>query len=159
MIVPRVRDWLDRFRPAGGPGAPSAAGVPTDRRQVAEAELEPVFAELADAVRAADEERRRASAQAQELVSSGEERAGSIVAHARSEADAVRSAEEVRVRAAASAEAARMAEQAAADADSARRRAAQRRTELVSLVVARVRAHIADAARAHRGAPAESDRR
>jgi hypothetical protein len=135
------------------------AGVPTDRRQAAEAELEPVFAALADAVRAADEERRRATAEAYELVAGAKERAGSIVAHARSEAEAVRSAEEVRVRSEASAEAARMAEQAAADAHSARSRAALRRTELVSLVVARVRADIAEAARTDRRTPDEDYQR
>ena len=46
--MPRVRDVLYRFRPAGAPGAASSAGVPVDRSADLAAELEPVFALLAD---------------------------------------------------------------------------------------------------------------
>ncbi|HEX7745917.1 MAG TPA: hypothetical protein VF462_11720, partial [Micromonosporaceae bacterium] len=48
--MPAVRELLDRFRPAGAPGAASAAGVPADRQTTASAELDPVFAALADVV-------------------------------------------------------------------------------------------------------------
>lgn len=45
--MPRVRDLLYRFRPAGAPGAASAAGVPVDSGALLEGELALVFAELA----------------------------------------------------------------------------------------------------------------
>jgi hypothetical protein len=98
MRVPRVRDWLDRFRPAGGPGAPSAAGVPTDRRAVAAAELAPVFAALVDAVHNADAGRHRAAEEARRLVSAAQVRASAIVEQARLDWEAVRATEEARIR-------------------------------------------------------------
>jgi hypothetical protein len=45
-----VRDLLYRFRPAGGPGSATPAGVPADRERDLAAELEPVFAALAPTV-------------------------------------------------------------------------------------------------------------
>ena len=45
--MPRVRDLLYRFRPAGGPGSATAAGVPADRARDLAEELEPVFTALA----------------------------------------------------------------------------------------------------------------
>ena len=71
--MPRARDLLARFRPAGTPGAAAPAGVPADRVAEAERELEPVFAALAgvraeaDRIRASarlDAEGRRAEAAA-----------------------------------------------------------------------------------------------
>jgi vacuolar-type H+-ATPase subunit E/Vma4 len=47
--MPSVREFLERLRPSGTPGAPSAAGVPVDRMAEVAAELEPVFAALDDA--------------------------------------------------------------------------------------------------------------
>lgn len=44
--MPRVRDLLYRFRPAGAPGAASSTGVPVDRGTDLAAELDPVFAHL-----------------------------------------------------------------------------------------------------------------
>lgn len=45
--MPRVRDLLYRFRPAGGPGSATPAGVPADRERDLAAELAPVFGALA----------------------------------------------------------------------------------------------------------------
>ncbi|HEU4349929.1 MAG TPA: hypothetical protein VFR35_19300, partial [Actinoplanes sp.] len=45
--MPRARDFLERLRPAGVPGAAGPAGVPADRVSEIAAELEPVFAALA----------------------------------------------------------------------------------------------------------------
>ncbi len=50
--MPRIRDVLYRFRPAGAPGQASAAGVPADRAADLAAELEPLFARLAPVERA-----------------------------------------------------------------------------------------------------------
>ena len=44
-----VRDFLQRFRPAGTPGKAAAAAVPADRARDLAAELEPVFSMLAGA--------------------------------------------------------------------------------------------------------------
>ncbi len=44
--MPQVRDYLDRFRPAGAPGAASRAGVPADRLHEFAEELAPVLAAL-----------------------------------------------------------------------------------------------------------------
>ncbi|HTS96154.1 MAG TPA: hypothetical protein VMI33_06000 [Streptosporangiaceae bacterium] len=46
--LPQTRDFLDRFRPAGSPGAASRTGVPADRAAERISELEPVLALLAD---------------------------------------------------------------------------------------------------------------
>ncbi len=43
-----VRDFLERLRPSGTPGAPSVAGVPADRLAERSTELEAVFALLED---------------------------------------------------------------------------------------------------------------
>ncbi len=43
-----VRDLLERFRPAGAPGAATPAGVPSDRRAALSDELGPVLALLSD---------------------------------------------------------------------------------------------------------------
>ncbi|MGH8867626.1 MAG: hypothetical protein ACRDYU_06490, partial [Actinomycetes bacterium] len=58
--MPRSGDFLERFRPAGAPGAAAAAGVPADRVAELSAELEPVLARLAGTQREA--ERIRAAA-------------------------------------------------------------------------------------------------
>lgn len=44
----QVRDFLDRFRPAGAPGSAARAGVPADRTAEISAELGPVLAVLDD---------------------------------------------------------------------------------------------------------------
>ncbi|HUY45429.1 MAG TPA: hypothetical protein VMV92_06845 [Streptosporangiaceae bacterium] len=44
--MPQLRDFLDRFRPAGAPGAAARAAVPVDRSSELEAELAPVLALL-----------------------------------------------------------------------------------------------------------------
>ena len=46
--MPQWRDFLERFRPAGTPGAAAQGGVPADRIADTAAELEPVFMMLDD---------------------------------------------------------------------------------------------------------------
>ncbi len=68
--MPRVRDLLYRFRPAGTPGAAGQAGVPADRAAETAAELEPLFARLADTEQECREilaQARRDAAQIREL--------------------------------------------------------------------------------------------
>src|SRR5690242_15475142 len=59
-----IRDLLQRFRPAGAPGAASGAAVPADRVAEATRELAPVFEELAGTSLEAAGLRERAVAQA-----------------------------------------------------------------------------------------------
>ncbi|MCX4418727.1 hypothetical protein [Streptomyces mirabilis] len=108
----RLRDFLERFRPAETPGA-SATGVSADRTAERAAELEPALAQLPDVrqeaapVRAAADEaakavRRDAAQEAAELVAAARERspgirrqaADPVLREARREADALRPAGE-----------------------------------------------------------------
>ncbi|WP_317440835.1 hypothetical protein [Streptomyces collinus] len=105
-----LRDFLERFRPAGTPGA-SATGVPADRTAERAAELDPVFARLTDVqrqaarIRAGAEERaevlrRDAAREAEHLLADARERAPEVrrqaaeplLREARQEADALRAA-------------------------------------------------------------------
>ena len=86
-----VRDFLERLRPSGTPGAPSVAGVPADRVTERATELEAVFAlldeaqaEVARIGSAADQEARRRREVAHQ-------QADAIVAEARRLAEAERS--------------------------------------------------------------------
>jgi hypothetical protein len=119
VALPQLGDFLNRFRPAGAPGAASRAGVPADRAAELWAELDPVLAMLA----ATDAECAR-------LVAEAEREAGRIAAEARDQAagiaaDAERLADDARAAAAAEvlAAAREQAEQAerAAAADAAAR--------------------------------------
>ncbi|MEV6294935.1 hypothetical protein AB0M41_31910 [Streptomyces sp. NPDC051896] len=105
-----LRDFLERFRPAGTPGA-SATGVPADRMAERAAELEPALARLTDVqqqvarIRAAAEEtaealRRNAEQEAEHLLANAWEQAPEVrrqaaeplLREARQEADALRAA-------------------------------------------------------------------
>ncbi|MET8451817.1 hypothetical protein [Streptomyces sp. NPDC005209] len=105
-----LRDFLERFRPVGTPGA-SATGVPADRTAERAAELEPTLAQLtnvqqkaadirAAADKAAEAVRHHAAREAERLVAAARERAPEmrrqaaepILRKARQEADAIRAA-------------------------------------------------------------------
>jgi vacuolar-type H+-ATPase subunit H len=136
--VPQVRDFLDRFRPAGAPGAASA-GVPVDRAGELAAELAPVLALLTDT-----------NAECGRLIASAERDARRIVAEARTQAaavtaDAGRRARSAREEAARQALAEARAEAAEAEAAAGRQAAlvrelaAERMPALVSQAVSLVR--------------------
>jgi hypothetical protein len=141
--VPSVRDFLDRFRPAGAPGAASAAGVPADRRATAAAELEPIFAALGEVDDACARLRREAVAGGARLEAETAERCRALVAGARTDAEAERAAEAAKLRERAAAEARLVMTQAEEGADEVRRSAVERRPRLLALVVDRVRAELA----------------
>ncbi|MGW2459774.1 hypothetical protein ACWC2M_12165 [Streptomyces sp. NPDC001761] len=105
-----LRDFLERFRPAGTPGA-SATGVPADRTAERAAELEPALARLADVqqeaarIRAAAEQeadalRQNAAREAARMVDAARgyasevrrQAAAPFLREARTEADALRAA-------------------------------------------------------------------
>lgn len=118
-----VRDFLERLRPSGTPGAASLSGVPADRVGERTAELEPVFARLEDVQAQATAIRQAATQQARGRQAAAAEQAQAIVAAARRSAEAERrdaaararsrADEETRVRlAAATREATSLAQQA-----------------------------------------------
>jgi hypothetical protein len=105
-----LRDFLERFRPAGTPGA-SATGVPADRMAERAAELAPALARLTDVqqqaagIRAAAEEtaealRQNAVREAEQVLSDAREQAPEVrrqaaeplLRAARQETDALRAA-------------------------------------------------------------------
>ena len=77
MAVPSLRDFLNRFRPAGAPGAARAA-VPVDQRRRRKRELEPVLM-LLDGL----------AAERAQLIAAAQRDAGEIMAAARSDAAAI----------------------------------------------------------------------
>jgi hypothetical protein len=93
--LPQLGDFLNRFRPAGAPGAASRIGVPADRAAELSAELEPVLAMLA-----------ATEAECSRLVTQAEQQTGRIGAETHDteagiRADAVRLGQQARAAAAA----------------------------------------------------------
>jgi lysozyme family protein len=86
----RARDLLERFRPAGTPGAAARRGVPADKLSELFDELAPVLALLASDMEQAKRVREEAQAEAVERRRRAQERARSIVAAALSGAGADR---------------------------------------------------------------------
>jgi hypothetical protein len=150
--MPRIRDVLHRFRPAGAPGAPSAAGVPVDRAADVAAELAPVFAELIDTERQCAAIRERAEQTAAATRSAAAEHARAIVAVAGGHVPAERAAAAARVRQSADGEFAAATAAAEREADELRRRAQERLPAAVERVVAYLSGLIAA------GQPAAPDR-
>ncbi|MEU2052441.1 hypothetical protein [Streptomyces bungoensis] len=130
-----LRDFLERFRPAGTPGA-STAGVPADRAAERAAELEPALARLTRAQREADRIRAEADEAARAVREDAAREAARLVAAAREQAPEVRrrTAEPLLARARHEADAVRAAGDSAAAA--VRARAAERMPELVERAVA-----------------------
>jgi hypothetical protein len=138
-----ARDFLERLRPSAAPGAPTMAGVPADRVADRSAELEGLFAQVADAqveagrIRAAAAQeagRRRETARAQALA---------IVAEARRRADAERSAAAAAAHAAGQALTDRILLRAHADAEAIRQRARDNEPALVAEILRQARAEVA----------------
>ena len=97
--MPRIRDLLYRFRPAGAPGSAADAGVPADRERDLAEELEPVFVALSptlaeceaiveDGRRGADAIRIRDAAEVRRVLASAEQRAATERARAATEVEA-----------------------------------------------------------------------
>jgi cell division septum initiation protein DivIVA len=132
-------DFLNRFRPAGTPGAAARAGVPVDRPAEAAAELEPILALLAEAESASAAVRERARQDAKGIREQARARADSLVAEARARADSERAATAARAHARGQAESARLTGQAERLATARRELAEQRMPGYVARVVAMVR--------------------
>ena len=133
--MPQLGDFLNRFRPAGAPGAASRAGVPADRAAELSAELDPVLAMLAatdaECARLVTEAEREASM----VTAQGRDQAASIAADGARQADDARAQAAAEVLAAA-AEQARLAEHAAAE--QARNRSGPGEDDVQALIQAAV---------------------
>lgn len=154
--MPRVRDLLYRFRPAGGPGSATPAGVPADRARDLAEELEPVYAALAPTLarcreivdqghRDADGVRARDALTVERLLADAPARAATARARARAQ-----------VLAEADSQAARVEAEAATRAAALRGRLDDLLPSYEAQVVARVEALLAtaeDAGTATGGAP------
>lgn len=157
--MPSSREILRRFRPVGAPGALSRRGVPADRVQERDAELQPVFALLADVEREAAAVRAAAAEDAAAWKAAARDAAAALRAEGRTRAAAERDA--------AAAEQARLTEEAgAATVSAARARAAdlaarcpERLPPLVASATARVLARLDDTATAHASAAASRGER
>ncbi|MBP2704532.1 hypothetical protein JOL79_11975 [Microbispora sp. RL4-1S] len=85
----RLRDFLERFRPAGVPGAAAPAGVPAEAADEA-AELEAVFSALGEVRDRCAREIDTAERAAREIRERGHAEAAALVASARLAAEAER---------------------------------------------------------------------
>ncbi len=143
-----VRDFLQRFRPAGTPGKAAAAGVPADRARDLAAELEPVFLLLAGA----EAERARilteAGRDAGRIRDGARRRADDMVAAARQHAQAARADAAAAVLAAAEADAGAALRAAEREAQVIRERAGRRMPGYVSRAVRAVLMLVEDEAEA-----------
>jgi cell division septum initiation protein DivIVA len=133
--VPQLRDFLDRFRPAGAPGAAARAGIPADRSRELATEVDPVLA-LLDGVGA---ERERIILQARrdagQVMTAARAEAAAITADAGQRAQAARDEAARRVLARAKDEAASAVAGAVRDAARTRELARQRMPSLVELAI------------------------
>jgi hypothetical protein len=152
--LPQARDFLDRFRPAGAPGAASRAGVPADRAAELATELEPVLALLDGAYAECGRIIDAAQQDAEQIAEQDREEAAAIATEAKQRARAAQDAAVEHVLAAACAEAEEAVRSAAARAD--RRRAAfadGRADRLATLAVGLLRARPTGNTVSERGTP------
>ena len=151
--MPQLRAFLDRFRPAGAPGAAAGTAVPVDRSRQLEAELAPVLA-LLDGM---DAECARVVAQAhrdaERIVAAAREVAAAQLADADRRARAERDEAAQEVLAAARAEAVGTVARAHQQALQVRELAEQRIPALVGRAVGLVRALQAEPSASAAGRP------
>ncbi len=138
--MPQWRDFLERFRPAGTPGAAAQGGVPADRIADTAAELEPVFMMLDDAQAEAARIRRCAVEHADAIRQDAGRQAAEIVAEARAQAEVARAEAAARSRALAVTESTGMAVERHRELEELRARAAARMPDYTDRVVAAARA-------------------
>ncbi len=142
--MPSARDFLERLRPSGTPGAASVSGVPADRTTERSAELEAVFALLADVQAEAEQIRSVAVIEAERRRVAAHERARAILSEARRSADAERAAAAAQGRDQSRAHADAIVDDARLAARTAAERARGRTPDFVEQVLDRVRADLAD---------------
>lgn len=145
--MPRAREFLERFRPVGTPGAAAAGGaVPVDVRAELAAELAPVLAALSDVDQQSHQIRADADDYARRRAAEASATAEALLADARRVADEQRLAAAAALTSSADAEAARAREAAEQQADAVRVAAAQRLPELLGRVRAAIEAELVELA-------------
>jgi cell division septum initiation protein DivIVA len=137
--VPQWQNILDRFRPAGTPGAAGRPGIPADRGADAAAELTAVLALLDDAQDEAAQIRHAAADRAQEIRRSAQRQAAELVAKARVDAESVRAQSEADALRDADADEKDMRRQTEAEVARLRQRAGERLAHDVDTVAAQAR--------------------
>jgi hypothetical protein len=142
----RSRDILQRFRPAGTPGAASSSGVPADRVAEASAELEPVLALLAAVQDEASRVRSDAAREAGRRRQDAAERASAVVLAAHRQAVAERAEAALRVSREAEAEVAAGLAEAQRAASALREHAAGRMPSYRERVLTATRARLREGA-------------
>lgn len=142
--VPRVRDVLYRFSPAGAPGAASSAGVPVDRVADLGAELAPVFALLAATEQECQDLLEAAERDAAAIRAEADRRARDVVEAARGQVDARRAAAVARAGQQEAVERARSTAAAGREVAELRERAVRQTPSLVAAAVAGVLALVDD---------------
>jgi len=137
--MPALRDILDRFRPAPGPGRPGPVGVPSTATFTGADELRPIFAALDHAVARCEAIRGEGRRQAAEMRQAADVQVTSVTSQAATTAEQVEAASMAAVRAAGQAR--QVAELAAARSEAAHIRAdgRQQMTPYIAAAVSRVR--------------------
>ncbi len=153
--MPQWQNVLDRFRPAGTPGAAGRPGIPADRSADAAAELTEVLALLDDAQEDAVRTRQAATDRAQEIRRVAQRQAAEIVAKARHDAESVRAQSEADALREAGADEDDMRSQTEAEIAALRERAGERLAHDADTVAALARGWLDALARS---VTAESDR-
>lgn len=153
--MPQWQNILDRFRPAGTPGAAGRPGIPVDRSADATAELTAMLALLDDAQEEAARTRQSAVDRAQEISLNAHRQAAELVAKARDHAETVRAQSEADELREAGAGEDDMRRQTEAEIAQLRERADKRLAHDVDIVAAQAREWLDNLVRS---ATAESDR-
>lgn len=137
-----VRDFLERLRPSGTPGAATLSGVPADRVGERSVELGPVLAQLDDVQAEASRIRHAAGVEAQHRKDVAVEQARAIVAVARHAAEAERGEAEAKARSQAVTESRGSLAEAVREAAAVAEAARARESGLVDRVVSLARAEL-----------------
>ncbi len=137
--MPSTRDLLQRFRPAGAPGAATATGVPADRSDERASELAGVFALLESTVAEAERIRDDATAQAQQRRDRSRKQGLATVAQARLDAEVLRTQTVAQARDAIAVARRQTSEAAEQRGQEIEHEAVQTRNQDVILIVAAVR--------------------
>jgi hypothetical protein len=133
--MPELRVFLDRFRPAGTPGAAARSGVPADRSRRLAAEVGPVLALLAEADAESARIVEQARRDAEQVMAAAGAEAAAIAADAGHRAQAAREAAERQVLGAARDETAGAVAAATRQAAAIRELAGQRMPSLVNRAI------------------------
>lgn len=137
-----VRDFLERLRPSGTPGAPSVAGVPADRLAERSTELEAVFAVLEEVQAEVGRIGSGADLEARRRLEEAREQADAILAEARRLAEAERAAAAASARVGAAEQARAIGADAQQHAERIAEGVREHRAELLASVVAQARAEL-----------------